>query len=268
MKKKRWGLNILLIVFVLVFLGSGGYLVHYYMTAQKSQNDLEELSGLKVTTVMKDGSTWEEVETSDGTKISKKYSKLYEKNKDIVGWITIKDTPIDYPVMQTKEDPEYYIHRNYEKKEDKNGLPFLDAGCDVNEAYGNLMVYGHHMKSGMMFAHLLDYQDENFYKRHKIVLFDTLHEERKYEVVAAFYSQIYGEKDDVFKYYNYVGKLSEKQFNTYVKNIKKLSRYDTGVTPKYGEQLLSLVTCAYHTEEGRFVVVARRVDEESTKGDK
>jgi len=268
MKQKKWTLNILLLVFVLVFLASGAYLFHYYLTAQKAQNDLDELSGLKVTTVVHDGSRMEEVETSDGSIISKKYSKLYEKNKDIIGWITIENTPIDYPVMQTKDEPEYYIHRNYDKKEDKNGLPFLDANCDVDENDSNLMVYGHHMKSGMMFAHLLDYQNEDFYKKHKTVLFDTLREERKYEVVAAFYSQIYAKNEDVFKYYNYIGKLSEKQFDTYVKNIKKISRYDTEITPKYGEQLLTLVTCAYHTEEGRFVVVARRIEEENAKGDK
>lgn len=120
------------------------------------------------------------------------------------------------------------------------------------------MVYGHHMKSGMMFAHLVDYDSQDFYKKHKTVIFDTLYEEREYEVVAAFYSQVYKEDEKVFKYYNYPGHISKKQFNTYVKNIKKLSRYDTGITPEYGEQLLTMVTCAYQTEDGRFVVVARR----------
>ena len=134
----------------------------------------------------------------------------------------------------------------------------MDAKCDVEDEHNNLMVYGHHMKSGMMFAHLLDYQTKDYYKKHKTVLFDTLYEEREYEVAAAFYSQIYHENEDVFKYYSYPGSLSEKQFDTYIKNCKKLSLYDTGVTPQYGEQLLTLVTCAYQTEEGRFVVVARR----------
>ena len=98
---------------------------------------------------------------------------------------------------------------------------------------------------------------KDFYEKHKIINFDTLYEKRQYEVVAAFYSKVYKNEEDVFKYYNYPGKLDKKQYANYVKNCRKLSVYDTGVTPSYGEQLLTLVTCAYQTEEGRFVVVAR-----------
>ena len=201
----------------------------------------------------------EDIVTPTGGKVMKKYKKLYKKNPDLIGWVEVKGTPIDYPVMQTKNDPEYYLHRNFKKEEDINGLPFLDAKCDVQDANSNLMLYGHHMKSGMMFAHLMDYQTEDFYKKHKTFYFDTLFEKREYEVVAAFYSQIYKDNNqDVFKYYNYPGHLSEKQFEKYVKNIRKLSQYDTKIIPQYGEQLLTMVTCAYQTEEGRFVVVARR----------
>ena len=184
---------------------------------------------------------------------------MYLKNKDIIGWIEVKNSMINYPVMQTKKENEYYLHRNFKKESDINGLPFLDAGCDVEDEKSNLMIYGHHMKSGMMFAHLLDFQEKDFYSNHKKVYLDTLYEEREYEVVAAFYSQIFKEDSEVFKYYEYPGKLSKEKFDTYVKNVKKLSIYDTGVKPKYGEQLLTLVTCAYQTEEGRFVVVARRI---------
>ena len=120
------------------------------------------------------------------------------------------------------------------------------------------MVYGHHMKSGLMFAHLEDFEKADFYKKHKTIEFDTLYEKRQYEVVAVFRSKVYKENEDVFKYYRYVGKLSKKQYETYVKNCKKLSIYKDGATPAYGEQLLTLVTCAYHTENGRFVVVARK----------
>ena len=160
--------------------------------------------------------------------------------------------------MQTKKDSEYYLHRNFEKKSDVNGLPFLDAKCGIDELKGNLMVYGHHMKSGLMFAHLEDFEKADFYKKHKTIEFDTLYEKRQHEVVAVFRSKVYKENEDVFKYYRYVGKLSKKQYETYVKNCKKLSIYKDGATPAYGEQLLTLVTCAYHTENGRFVVVARK----------
>lgn len=254
--KKKWVLNIVMIVCILVFLGSGLYLLRYYLSAKNTENELQELVEMKEESVSADDT--EEVTTDSGKKVLKKYKKLYKKNHDFIGWLTVKDSQIDYPVMQTPQDPEFYLHRNYKKEQDVNGLPFLDAKCDAEDVQGNLMVYGHHMKSGLMFAHLVDYESEEFYKKHKTILFDTLYEERQYEVVSAFYSQIYKEDQDVFKYYNYPGHLSEKQFQKYVKNVKKLSRYDTGVTPQYGEQLLTLVTCAYQTEDGRFVVVARR----------
>lgn len=257
MKKKKWVINIAMIVCILVFAGCGIYLLRYYMGVKQTENELDELLKMKNEGVQTADDS-EDVKTAAGRKVMKQYKKLYKKNTDLVGWITVKNTKIDYPVMQTPKEPEFYLHKNYKKEQDVNGLPFLDAKCDVEDKESNLMVYGHHMKSGMMFAHLVDYDSKDFYKKHKTVIFDTLYEEREYEVVAAFYSKIYKENEDVFKYYNYPGHLSKKQYDKYVTNIKKLSRYDTGITPKYGEQLLTMVTCAYQTEDGRFVVVARR----------
>lgn len=258
MKKKKWVTNLILIGLILIFIGSGLYLFRYFWEAKQTEGELGELQQLKNENLEDVG---EGMQTAEGYTIMKEYRKLYQKNKDLIGWVTVKNTQIDYPVMQTKKDSEYYLHRNYKKEQDVNGLPFLDAKCDVEDAQSNLMVYGHHMKSGLMFAHLEDFEDKDFYKKHKIIEFDTLYEKRKYEVVAVFRSKIYKENEDVFKYYRYGGPLSEKQYNTYVENCKKLSVHNTGVTPKYGEQLLTLVTCAYHTEDGRFVVVARRVSE-------
>lgn len=253
--KKKWITNLILVLLVLVFIGSGLYLFRYFWEARQTENELGELQQSKIESANEGG---EELQTSDGRAILKDYRKLYKKNGDLIGWVTVKDTKIDYPVMQTKKDSEYYLHRNFKKKKDVNGLPFLDANCDVEDNNSNLMVYGHHMKSGLMFAHLEDYEDSAFYKKHKTIEFDTLYEKRKYEVVAVFRSKIYKEEEDVFKYYRYGGALSEKQLTDYVENCIKLSVHKTGVKPVYGEQLLTLVTCAYHTDEGRFVVVARR----------
>lgn len=251
---KKWVTNILLVLFLAVFIGCGFYLFKYFWGAKQTENQLGELQQLKTE------DTGEEVpeQSDDGKKIRKEYRKLYKKNKDLIGWVLVDGTQIDYPVMQTPKDSEYYLHRNFNKEHDENGMPFLDAKCDVDDANSNLMVYGHHMKSGLMFAHLEDFEDKSFYAKHKTIQFDTLYEKRTYEVVAVFRSKIYGKEEDVFKYYQYGGPLSKKQYNTYVKNCKKLSVHETGVEPVYGEQLLTLVTCAYHTEEGRFVVVARR----------
>ncbi len=250
--KRKWVSNVILLILLLIFIGSGLYLFRYFWNARQTEDELVELQQLKMEDV------GEEIQSADGYTIMKGYRKLYQKNDDLIGWVTVKNTKIDYPVMQTKKDSEYYLHRNFKKKEDVNGLPFLDAKCDVEDPNSNLMVYGHHMKSGLMFAHLEDFEAKDFYQKHKTIQFDTLYEKREYEVVAVFRSKIYKENQDVFKYYSYGGPLSERQFDTYVKNCKKLSIHKTGLTPKYGEQLLTLVTCAYHEENGRFVVVAKR----------
>ena len=255
--KNKWITNLILVISVLVFIVSGLYLFRYFWSAKQTEDELSELQQLKIG----DASSDEEVALdTKGPQIMKEYRKLYQKNKDLIGWVQVNGSKIDYPVMQTPQDSEYYLHRNYKKKEDKNGLPFLDGKCDINDVNSNLMVYGHHMKSGLMFAHLEDFENRDFYEKHKTIEFDTLYEKRKYEVVAVFRSRIYKETDDVFKYYQYVGKLSKKQYYSYVENCKKMSVHNTGVSPEYGEQLLTLVTCAYHTEEGRFVVVARRLE--------
>lgn len=253
--KKKWVSNIILILLFLVFLGSGLYLFIYFLSAKQAEGELGELQKWKAESSTEER---EEIVASDGHTVLKEYRKLYKKNQDLVGWITVGGTKIDYPVMQTPKDPEYYMYKNYKKEKDNNGLPFLDAKCDVEDSNNNLMVYGHHMKSGLMFTHLMDYEEKDFYKKHKIIQFDTLYEKRQYEVVAVFRSQIYRENEAVFKYYCYGGSLSEKQYTTYIENCIKLSIHKTGVKPVYGEQLLTLVTCAYHEDEGRFVVVARK----------
>lgn len=257
--KKKMVLNVILVVAILMFCGSACYLLRYAKGVGDKKSELSELQELRDAGEAED-ETAQEVVSEEGKKVLKAYRKLYKKNSDLVGWICVENTPIDYPVMQTKKDAEYYLHRNYAKNEDVNGLPFLDASCDVDDVKSNLMIYGHHMKSGLMFAKLTAYEAQDFYKAHPVIRFDTLYEKREYEVIAAFYSQVYKENEDVFRFYTEIGHLGKKQFANFVKNVKKLSRYDTKKTAVYGEQLITLVTCAYHTENGRFVVVAKRKD--------
>ncbi|MCR4605963.1 MAG: sortase, partial [Eubacterium sp.] len=244
---KKIILNIIFAVCALAFIGCGIYLFIYYSDMQATKDDLNELSQIVADSEAlsdDDPSVSEDMKVNtpsgESKQILKRYKKLYKKNNDMIGWVKIDDTMIDYPVMMTPKDNEYYLHRNFEKKYDRNGLPFLDKDCDPDDAESCLLVYGHHMKSGMMFADIMNYESEDFYKKHKIVSFDTLYDRRQYEVVAAFRSQVYKDKKDkdVFKYYDYKGHLTEKEFDTYIKNIKKLSAYDTGITPTYGDQLL------------------------------
>lgn len=189
--------------------------------------------------------------------LESEYKGLSEQNPDFFGWISIPDTKIDYPVMYTPDDPEYYLHRAFDKSDSSSGTPFIDGACFYN--CGNYSIFGHHMNSGTMFAGLLKYKDESYCKEHPKIYFDTLKDLGEYEVMAAFYSKAYNETDtDVFRYYNYTNLSDEETFNEYVNNVKSAALYDTGVDAKYGDQLITLSTCSYHTDNGRFVVVARR----------
>lgn len=196
--------------------------------------------------------------SESGVKILPQFRTLYAKNPDLAGWLTVEGTAVDYPVMLTPKAPEYYLHRNFERNDEYRGLPFLDANIDLHNS-ANYLIYGHNMKDGTVFAALKQYCSEEFFRTHRVICFDTLYETGRYEVIAAFYSQIYNRDQNVFKYYRFYGPASPEEFSRYIKNVKKLSFYETGVTAKPGDQLLTLSTCSSHTEDGRLAVVAKKV---------
>lgn len=199
------------------------------------------------------------------------YRGSYEQNNDLIGWLYIEGTEIDYPVMQTPEDENYYLHRDFEGQDNKNGSLILDtdsvAGVGTatyNYANGtapstNLIIHGHTMKSGAMFGNLMLYEEEEYGFSHNIICFDTLYEKREYELIAVFYSQVYYQSDDVFKYYKFFQADTQEEFVDWYNNIMELSLYDTGVRAEFGDEFITLSCCAYHVEDGRFVVVGRRV---------
>jgi len=186
------------------------------------------------------------------------YKNLYNSNKRLIGWLKIDDTKIDYPVMQTTNN-EYFLNHNFNQQSDRNGALFLDKDCDVLEPSTNLIIYGHHMKSGNMFGTLDKYSSEEFYKEHPVIQFDSIYEKGTYEVMYVFRSRIYSEEDVVFKYYQFIDAGSEQEFNSNMQEMASMSLYDTGVTASYGDRLLTLSTCDYYVDDGRFVVVAKRV---------
>lgn len=183
------------------------------------------------------------------------FQELYQRNPDIIGWLKIDSTRIDYPVMRNPQDAQYYLNHDFDKKMSKNGLPFLDVHSSNSDI---LLIHGHHMKSGMMFADLMKYKKESYYKEHATFHFSTLYEKEEYEIVAVILSKVYRKTDDVFKYYQIEKVGTSAEFDSYIQNIKKLALYDTGVTPRYGDKLIVLSTCEYSTEDGRLAVVARK----------
>ncbi len=192
------------------------------------------------------------------------YAAAFRENGDMAAWIVVEGTVIDYPVMQTMEDENYYLNRDFYGNEDKAGCLILDTDSPVYdvEGSGNLIIHGHNMKTGTMFGELDAYKDEDYYQEHKHMQLYTRSEKREYEVLAVFYSQVYYSTDQVFKYYNFFKTEDETEFHDFYDNIKKMSLYDTGVEAQLGDQFLTLSTCAYHVEDGRFVVVAKETGRE------
>lgn len=184
--------------------------------------------------------------------------KLKEEYKNIIGWIEIKDTNISYPVVQG-EDNEFYLTHDYKGDKAERGAIFLDSNYDWNISGNNFMIYGHYMLNDEMFTDLTKYVKEDFYKKHPTIRFTTENEDAEYDIIAVFRSRVYNKSDkDVFKYYQFINSESEKEYNNFIKNIKEASLYEIEETAKYGDQLITLTTCSYHTEDGRFVVVGRK----------
>lgn len=186
--------------------------------------------------------------------------ELKRENSDVIGWLEIEDTNINYPVVQGN-DNDYYLTHNYKKEYSIGGSLFLDKNFDIKNGSSNYLIYGHRNNNGLMFEDLMNYVDKNFYKSHTKIRFTTLEKDKHYEIMSIFYSRVYYKNEkDVFRYYYFVNAENEDEYNEYVENCKKVSIYDTGVTAKYGEQLLTLSTCEYSQEDGRFVVVAKEIN--------
>lgn len=274
-KKKKTAkdriLDILLVFFILVALGSGSYLAVYFYQAKTAQDSFDKLKTM-IEEDDSDNSSEESTETvvvkdeeNKEKTILKKYQAIYDSNKDFVGWVSIDGTNIDYPVMYTPDDPQLYLHTDFEGNWSSPGIPFVDSRCDIFEDRSeNIIIYGHNMKSGTMFHSLPDYDDEEFYKEHKFVKFDTLYETGTYEVIGAVRTQIYPEDDtENFHYYDYIDADSKAEFDEFMDFLKENTPYKVDAEAEYGDELLTLSTCAYHVGggKGRFILVAKRIDD-------
>ena len=263
LKKRELRRKLMIILCSVVAAASFAYFGVYSYFADRTETNYTNLSNLKGNTTLAAGTGYgvtihytdeEDVELE----VLEEYQTLYNKNKSLIGWLKIDDTNIDYPVMQTVNN-EYYLDHNYTQEYDRNGSLFLDKACDVVHRNTNLIIYGHHMKSGKMFGNLNKYSSQDYCKEHSTIQFDTIYEKGTYEVMYVFRSKIYNEDEIVFKYYQFLDAASDKEFTSYMQDMAELSLYDTGVTASYGDELLTLSTCDNSETDGRFVVVAKRI---------
>ena len=185
-----------------------------------------------------------------------KYAAVYEQNSEFIGWISIEDTKINYPVMQTPGNKDFYLKHAFDKSYSEYGVPYMQENCKLGLS-DNCVIYGHHMQDGSMFADLCKFESEDFYKEHKTIHFDTLAGFGEYEIVCVFKTAAYAA--DGFKYYHFVDAASAEEFNSFLSTCQSLALYDTGVSAEYGDKLITLSTCEYSRSNGRMVIVAKLV---------
>ncbi len=185
------------------------------------------------------------------------YDTLYAMNSDFIGWLSVSGTKIDYPVMLTPDDPQYYLRRAFDKTSSDSGTPFI--GLNGTPDTDCFIIYGHNMKNKTMFGTLSRYQEQSFWDTVPTFSFNTLYENRTYEVFAALECRILDEDEVGLRYYEYSGDLTEEEYAELTQWLLDNAAYDTGIIPSYGDQILILSTCSYHTDNGRFIVAARRI---------
>ena len=198
----------------------------------------------------------------DKSRMLPELREIYALNNDLVGWITVPGTVIDYPVVQC-EDSDYYLEHDFYGNANINGQIILDTLCDPYTPSYNLIISGHHMKNGSMFGDLPEYRTHAYWEKHKLIEFDSLMFRKQYVVFAAFYSADYDENEEGFRYNANIQYKMEA--NQWLREIEDNKLYDTGIDVQFGDEFITLTTCnrARH-RNGRFVVVARKVREGET----
>ena len=248
-KKVNTIIVIIGIILVIAFIASITYILLYFYNFNKDEEQNQDL--------VRDFTT-EEI-SKVNSEFVEKIKELQQENSDVKGWIRIDGTKINYPLVQTT-DNDYYLTHNYIKENSDYGSIFLNRISNLKDISSNVIIYGHNMDDGQMFGELLKYENKDFYDEHSIIRIITEESEAEYKIIYAFKSRIfYKDEIDVFRYYRYYNFSNENKYNEYLNNCKELELYDTKVTAKYGEQLITLISCEYSQDNGRIVVVAKKI---------
>lgn len=259
MKKKNKLQTILLIICCMIFCYSTWQLVNYFQqtyTANKQFETVETIAFEHTTDTVTSSSNTEKTENEVKPQQEEtfQYEKLKNQNEDSIGWITIKDTKINYPVMYRQGDNEFYLHHNFQKEYSIAGTPFLDGNCDPLAEKENLILYAHHMKDGSMFAGLMKYEAKSYYEEHKYIQLYIQNQKHTYEIFAV--CQVSADHEQ--EIYNMI-QLEQSEYTNYLQTVKEKALYETNAYPTKQEQLLLLSTCEYTKENGRLVVLAKEI---------
>lgn len=194
----------------------------------------------------------------EGNSTEDNLNNLYRLNSDIVGWIKIENTNINYPVMQKVDSPNYYLRKNFYKEYSYYGTPYISELCDVKTS-DNIIIYSHNMRNSQMFGDLEKYKDQEFYKGNNIIEFTTIEEESQYEIIAVLKIDVNDTQG--FMYYKFFKAKDEEEYKEFIDNCKELSIYKIDETSEFGDKLITLSTCEYSNKNGRLIVVAKKIND-------
>ena len=189
----NWLRKILFVLLLGIFLYSSVTLIRYWCNSRKQADlftdlalSVENAKEAPVSTVDPELPTLPGKTPDTPRRILPEYQALYQRNSDMAGWISIPDTCINYPVMHTPQVQDAYLYANFQKEYSVQGSIFAQGNCDLNRPSDNIILYGHNMRDGSMFAALSSYLDPDFYAEHPIICFDSLYERRTYEIICVF----------------------------------------------------------------------------------
>ncbi len=261
MKKK---ICIALMAVLAVLFAVSIYFIISHSVQSKAQAELYESLAEQVQSIPSEDTSesgYNETKPAESnTAMLPELADLFAQNNDLVGWLSIGDTNINYPVVQSVNRKDFYLKHAFDGSYSDYGCPYVQEDCDIYYS-DNLVIYGHHMKNGSMFADLEKFKSENFWQNHKTFTFNTLTDKAEYEIVAVFKTAVYTDNANAFKYYHFVNAENAEAFTAFIDRCKELSLYDTGVDAEYGDKLITLSTCEYSQENGRLVVVAKRIED-------
>ena len=260
-------------LFSTVFIVSGIYLISYFVQSKEQTAQYDDLAS-RVESIRKEqlentgNSSVQDATDPDSTEytgpyadILPEYRDVYAQNNDLVGWIKIDGTAIDYPVMQTPNNKDYYLDHDFNHQASTwkyiRSCIYVRESCDVFTPSDNVTIYGHYMQDGTMFHDLHGYYSSSFYKEHQYIQFDTIYERHTYQIIGIFKTS--ANVGEGFAYHLFDYATSEAEFNTFIDTVQSLQLYWTGVDAEYGDMLITLSTCEYSQDNGRLVVVAKRI---------
>ena len=197
--------------------------------------------------------------------IQEDFLALYDKNPDIIGWLTAGED-IDYPVVQREDDNAYYLNHNYYGKPDSNGTIFLNAHNVIYPRDHVLLIHGHFMrKKGMMFGKLPDYMNEMYMRRYALITFRTIYDEEEvyYVPIACFNASMLADQNGYFDL-TPVNFETEEDCAAYLIEVQERSLWQSPADVNTKDELMMLITCSYEHEDGRFMLLCRKLREDET----